>query len=105
MPGRETLSTRAALQACVPGQELIWLPKSCQLTYGAGSSHALSTVIDKIPPSFWGLRLAMKVLEERAMADSRFLPYIRALPAAMHGLPMFFSRVLPTRIGNSKSQI
>lgn len=96
------MNTFAAMQACIPGQELIWLPKSCQLTYGSGrASPALSTIIDQIPISFWGLRLAMKVLEERATRDSKFLPYIRALPAVIHGLPMFFARVLPAMTNSS----
>eukprot|EP00892_Ulva_mutabilis_P009932 jgi/Ulvmu1/7310/UM035_0099.1 len=76
---------------CTPGEALIWLPRSCQLTYGPDTSPALSAMIEKIPPSFWGLRLAMKVLEERSKIDSHFLPYIQNLPAVVNGLPMFFS--------------
>ena len=48
--------------------------------------------MNQIPESFWGLRLALKVLEQRALGQaSGFHPYISHLPPAVQGLPMFFS--------------
>jgi hypothetical protein len=87
------------MQACPQGRQLICLPAACQLTYedagDAADSDPLLRVIQQVPESFWGLRLAMKVLQQRALGDSSpFAVYMRHLPAAVQGLPMFFPRTL-----------
>lgn len=52
-------------------------------------------VINQVPEAFWGLRLAVKVLQQRALAgEAPFATYVEHLPKAVIGLPMFFPRVL-----------
>jgi hypothetical protein len=91
----------SAQNAHAKGSCLVHLPRGCQLTYSTSGpsqdSAALLGAISMIPQSFWGLRLALKVLEQRALgAKSQFAPYIAHLPATVPGLPMFFSRAQST---------
>jgi hypothetical protein len=90
------------VQPCSKASELVILPRACQLSYAEKSddvaydtSSALLELIRKIPASFWGLRLALRVLEQRAMGErSPLNTYLRHLPSVVQGMPMFFSRVL-----------
>jgi hypothetical protein len=51
-----------APQDLSPGQRLVELPPSCQLTYSAGSTPpALLAVIEQVPQELWGGRLGLQV--------------------------------------------
>ena len=82
------------MQAVAKGECIVKLPPTCQLTYsltGAADEGVLA-LIKQVPESFWALRLAVKVLQQRALgAASPFATYIRHLPATVP-VPMFFSR-------------
>jgi hypothetical protein len=90
------------VQNCSKGTKIVSLPRECQLSYAENSqdetfktSPALLALIQQIPPSFWGLRLAVRLLEQRAMGEtSPFNIYIRHLPSMVQSMPMFFSRAV-----------
>jgi hypothetical protein len=89
------------LQAHSKGDSLVRLPEACHLTYvdtdTTDGSSSLIDIIKQVPETFWGLRLAMKVLEQRALGpSSRFAVYIQHLPITIMGLPMFFPRTVPS---------
>lgn len=96
------------LQALEKGTDVVVLPAACQLTYdhpapgstppGLPTSAALLKLIEQVPESFWGMRLALRVLEQRAQTSvSPFWTYISHLPPTVEGLPMFFSRATHRR--------
>ena len=49
------------LQALERGQQLILLPKQCQLTYDEESKPELLGLIEQVPHELWGARLALQV--------------------------------------------
>jgi len=64
------------------------------LTYGVGSSKKegiLIEAINEVPEELWSARLGLKLLAERTNPDSDYWPYVRQLPAAFGGVPLFFS--------------
>ena len=96
------------VQALSKGECVVKLPHQCQLTYKLAdkADDSLLRIIQQVPESFWGLRLAMKVLQQRALGPaSPFAPYIRHLPATIPGLPMFFSRALHSCMMQLASQL
>ncbi|KAL3150242.1 hypothetical protein ABBQ32_000100 [Trebouxia sp. C0010 RCD-2024] len=75
------------------GQQLVLLPKQCQLTYDKESKPELLGLIEQVPQELWGARLALQVLAHRIQgADSVFSSYIQNLPVGVSGIPMFFAR-------------
>ena len=95
-----------SIQSLEKGTDVVVLPAACQLTYDhtppatnpdghLPTSPELLKLIEQVPETFWGLRLALRVLEQRAQGGaSPFSTYIRHLPPTVEGLPMFFSRAL-----------
>lgn len=49
------------LQELERGQQLILLPKQCQLTYDEESKPELLGLIEQVPQELWGARLALQV--------------------------------------------
>ncbi len=56
------------------GQQLIQLPRQCQLTYDTNvTDKRLLALIDKVPKDLWGPKLALQLLHYRLQgADSRY---------------------------------
>lgn len=90
----------AATRDISAGEELIILPRHTQLTYSnitpLDHDHqqhpALIKLIDKVPPSLWGGKLALQLLSQRVKGeDSRFKYYVESLPATIPRLPMFYN--------------
>jgi uncharacterized membrane protein YgcG len=53
----------------------------------------VSRLCSRIPPELWGARLALRLLAHRAAGDaSPLAPYLRALPAGVPGVPIFFPK-------------
>lgn len=74
------------------GNEIISLPKSCQLTYEQRADGPLWKLIERVPKEFWGARLALPLLYHRVQGkQSQFWPYIQSLPESFPGIPIFFS--------------
>ena len=59
------------LQELQPGNRLISLPPSCQLSFGPSSSPELLGVISQVPEELWGGRLAMQVIAAPVRGASR----------------------------------
>lgn len=75
------------------GQQLVLLPKKCQLTYDEVSQPELLDLIQQVPQELWGARLALQVLAHRVQgSEALFSPYIQNLPVGVSGIPMFFGR-------------
>ncbi|PNH06028.1 hypothetical protein TSOC_007634 [Tetrabaena socialis] len=83
-----------ASRTLAPGTELILLPTSCHLTYDERDDPpSLLALVDTIPPELWSARLATKLIAERLRGDeSAFCSYLRLLPSALPGIPMFFQK-------------
>ncbi|CAM9896001.1 unnamed protein product, partial [Heterosigma akashiwo] len=76
------------------GYILLELKPQSLLTYGVGSSKKegiLIEAINEVPEELWSARLGLKLLAERTNPDSDYWPYVRQLPAAFGGVPLFFS--------------
>ena len=91
------------------GEVLIRLPSSCMLDGdddGAAPSPspsspllpadveaAVSRLCSRVPSELWGARLALRLLAHRAAGESSPLaPYLRALPAGVPGVPIFYPK-------------
>eukprot|EP00201_Polytomella_parva_P005787 CAMPEP_0175080622 /NCGR_PEP_ID=MMETSP0052_2-20121109/25621_1 /TAXON_ID=51329 ORGANISM="Polytomella parva, Strain SAG 63-3" /NCGR_SAMPLE_ID=MMETSP0052_2 /ASSEMBLY_ACC=CAM_ASM_000194 /LENGTH=563 /DNA_ID=CAMNT_0016351365 /DNA_START=76 /DNA_END=1768 /DNA_ORIENTATION=+ len=84
-----------------PGQQLIRLPLSCQLTYFDADEQMapeeedtrLLRLIKAVPEELWIAKLALKLLNQRSMgSESRYDTYIKNLPATFPGIPTFFGK-------------
>ena len=107
-------ASRGLALRCVSGAKrgdvLVRLPASCLLhgdddDASSSSSSALSSLLpegveaavarlcSRVPPELWGARLALRLLAHRAAGDaSPLAPYLRALPAGVPGVPIFFPK-------------
>lgn len=94
------------------GDVLVRLPASCLLDGDDGVSSsspssppspspllppeveaAVSRLCSRVPAELWGARLALRLLAHRAAGDaSPLAPYVRALPAGVGGVPIFYGR-------------
>lgn len=56
-----SISRDDGLQELERGQQLVLLPKRCQLTYDDESTPELLALIEQVPHELWGARLALQV--------------------------------------------
>ncbi|KAK1308422.1 hypothetical protein QJS10_CPA09g00388 [Acorus calamus] len=79
------------------GSELIALPDRLPLRWspqdldgGDGPESVLANLARQIPEELWGMKLGLKLLQERARVGSFWWPYISNLPETF-SVPIFFS--------------
>ncbi|KAG7593023.1 SET domain [Arabidopsis thaliana x Arabidopsis arenosa] len=77
-----------------PGTDLISLPPHVPLRFesddaSSSSSSLLSALARRVPEELWAMKLGLRLLQERANADSFWWPYISNLPETFT-VPIFF---------------
>ncbi|KAJ1478204.1 hypothetical protein T484DRAFT_1749712, partial [Baffinella frigidus] len=76
------------------GERLVVLPEKAQLFYknSQDADQALLAVIETVNPSLWGMRLGLRLLQEKVKSETSFFSeYLNNLPTSYDGMPAYYT--------------